>query len=90
MEHGNTVTATGGNNVGRIGILTHIEKHPGSFDIAHVRDSKNHIFATRLSNIFSIGTGKKPEITIPKNKGIRLTTIEERDTRMAKQKHYQE
>lgn len=39
LEMGNTVTLTGGNNIGRIGVITHIEKHPGSFDIVHIRDA---------------------------------------------------
>ena len=37
--NGATVYLTGGNNIGRIGILQSVEKHPGSFDIAHVKDS---------------------------------------------------
>jgi len=39
FENGATVLVTGGNNIGRVGVLQHIEKHPGSFDIAHVKDS---------------------------------------------------
>ena len=32
---------TGGNNIGRVGIITHIERHPGSFEIVHVKDQRN-------------------------------------------------
>lgn len=38
---------TGGRNLGRVGLITHREKHPGSFDIIHVKDTTGHIFATR-------------------------------------------
>jgi len=33
------VMITGGNNIGRIGTLQSLEKHPGSFEIAHIRDA---------------------------------------------------
>jgi len=46
---------TGGHNLGRVGIIMHRERHPGSFDIVHVKDSQGHTFATRLSNVFVIG-----------------------------------
>lgn len=46
---------TGGANLGRIGVITNRERHPGSFDVVHVKDSTGNNFATRLSNIFVIG-----------------------------------
>ena len=76
---------TGGNNIGRVGILSHIEKHPGSFDIAHIRDVNGHAFATRVGNIFIIGEGKKPIISLLKNKGIKLGPIEERNDRLKRE-----
>jgi len=69
----------GGNNVGRIGTLTSIEKHPGSFEICHIKDSKGNSFATRLGNVLVIGDGKTTSVSIPKGDGIRLTLIQERD-----------
>ena len=39
---------TGGHNLGRVGTVMHREKHPGSFDIVHVKDAVGHTFATRL------------------------------------------
>lgn len=41
--------------MGRIGVITNRERHPGSFDVVHVKDSTGNSFATRLSNIFVIG-----------------------------------
>jgi small subunit ribosomal protein S4e len=71
----------GGNNVGRIGTLSSIEKHQGSFDICHVKDTKGNSFSTRLSNVIVIGDGKTNTVSIPKGDGIRLTLIQERDAR---------
>ena len=80
--NGATVYLTGGNNIGRIGILQSVEKHPGSFDIAHIKDSNGNSFATRVGNIFVIGDGKSPAISLPKGEGLKLTLIEERDQKM--------
>jgi len=81
FSNGATVMTTGGNNIGRIGSLTSIERHPGSYDIAHVKDVNNAIFSTRVSNIFIIGDGKTNAISLPKGEGIKLTLIEERDAK---------
>ena len=64
-----------------MGVLQHVEHHPGSYEIAHVKDANGNSFATRLSNIFVIGDGKKPVISLPKGKGLRLSLVEERDAR---------
>jgi len=85
FENGASILVTGGNNIGRVGILQHVEKHPGSFDIAHVKDSNGHAFATRIGNIFVIGEGKKPIISLLKNKGIKLNLIEERNERLKRE-----
>lgn len=47
FEVGNLCMITGGHNLGRVGIITSRERHPGSFDIVHVKDSLGHVFATR-------------------------------------------
>lgn len=82
FEVGNVCMATGGNNMGRVGTITNREKHPGSFEIIHVKDSSGHSFATRLNNVFVMGKGNKPWVSLPKGKGVRLSTIEEREKRM--------
>merc|ERR1711988_134380 len=38
FENGCLVFVTGGNNIGRVGQLLHLEKHPGSYEIVHIRD----------------------------------------------------
>lgn len=81
FNNGAIVYLTGGNNIGRIGILQSVEKHPGSFDIAHAKDASGNTFATRVSNVFVIGDGKHPAISLPKGDGIRLSLIEERDAK---------
>ena len=66
FTNGATVLLIGGNNIGRIGVLQSVEKHPGSYDIAHIKDSAGQTFATRLSNAFVIGDGKTSAISLPK------------------------
>lgn len=61
----------------------HVEHHPGSYEIVHVKDSNGATFATRLSNVFTIGQGKKPLIKLPKGDGIKLSLIAERNAKIA-------
>lgn len=82
FENGAQVLLVGGNNIGRVGVLQHIEKHPSSFDIAHIKDAAGHTFATRVSNVFVIGEGKKSVISLLPQKGIKLSLIEERNKRL--------
>ena len=79
FDTGNLCMVTGGANLGRIGVITNQERHPGSFDVIHVKDANGNSFATRLCNVFVIGKGNKPWISLPRGKGIRLITAEERD-----------
>ena len=59
---------TGGANLGRIGVITNRERHPGSFDVVHVKDANGNSFTTQLSNIFVIGKGNKPWISLPRER----------------------
>jgi len=79
FQNGASCMLTGGNNLGRIGILQSVEKHQGSFDIVHVKDSRGESFTTRISNVIVIGDGKTPAISLPKGEGIKLTLVEERN-----------
>jgi small subunit ribosomal protein S4e len=83
FDTGNIVMITGGHNLGRVGIIQSRERHPGSFDIVHVKDANGHTFATRLAYVFIIGKGQKSWVSLPAGKGIRLTVAEERDRRLA-------
>ena len=82
FDVGNLVMVVGGRNLGRVGVITHREKHHGSFDIIHIKDSTGNTFATRQTNVFVIGKSTKALISLPKTKGIRLTIAEERDRRL--------
>jgi len=81
FETGNLALVTSGNNVGRVGVMVHRDRHIGGFDIVHVRDARGHSFATRIANVFIIGKGKNPLISLPKEKGISLTPLEEKAAR---------
>jgi small subunit ribosomal protein S4e len=79
FDLGAMVMITKGHNCGRVGTLMHIEKHDGSFSIITVKDSKGNTFATRLSNVFVIGSGQQPQISLPKGRGIKKSILQERE-----------
>jgi len=79
FDAGNIAMITKGANVGRVGTIVSIERHPGSFDIVHLKDRKGNVFATRIGNVFVIGEGNKPMISLPRGKGIKLTIQEEKE-----------
>jgi small subunit ribosomal protein S4e len=81
-EQGNVCMLLGGNNMGRVGVITKKEKHPGSFEIVHLVDKEGHHFATRLQNVMVIGQGNKPWISLPKRDGVKLNIIQDRQVRM--------
>jgi len=83
LEVGKMVSVIGGNSIGRVGVMTHREKHPGSFDVIHIKDKSGASFATRLTNVMVIGT-EKPWVSLPHNEGIRLNVVEDRQRRLKK------
>lgn len=85
FDNGQLVMVTGGRNLGRVGVITHRERHEGGFDLVHIKDALDNTFVTRLGNVFVIGEGSKPLVSLPKGKGIKLTIAEERDKRRAQQ-----
>merc|ERR1712220_43622 len=84
FETGNLAMISGGKNTGRVGVIVSRERHQGSFDIVHLKDSAGHMFATRLGNVFVIGQGNRPMVSLPKRKGIKMTILEERALRPPK------
>ncbi|KAH1004916.1 40S ribosomal protein S4 [Dendroctonus ponderosae] len=87
FESGNLCQITGGRNLGRVGTVVNRERHPGSFDIVHIKDANDHVFATRLNNVFIIGKGSKAFVSLPRGKGVKLSIAEERDKRLASKTH---
>lgn len=63
----------------------HIERHLGSFDIAHMRDANGKTFSTRSGNVFVIGD-KKSQITLPERDGLYSNILEEKQEREEKRK----
>jgi len=88
FDTGNLVMVTGGRNLGRVGVITSRERHLGSFEIVHIKDATGKTFATRLGNVFVIGKtdGKttKSYVTLPKDKGVKKTILEEAALRLKK------
>lgn len=81
---GNLCMIVGGRNLGRVGLVQHVERHPGSFDIVDIKDAAGHVFATRLSNVFIIGEGTKSLVSLPRRKGVAKSILEERAYRLKK------
>eukprot|EP01071_Lankesteria_metandrocarpae_P013172 Lankesteria_metandrocarpae@DN676_c0_g1_i1.p1 len=86
FEPGKVVMITGGNNIGRVGTIVDRERHPGSVEVVHVKDPRNQTFATRISNVFVIGS-EAPWVSLPKGDGIKLSIIEDRKIKLDKQKN---
>ena len=77
FDNGNVAMITGGHNAGRVGVILNREKHKGSNDIVHLKDAAGNTFATRIQNVFVIGKGNKPLVSLAKGKGIKLTILQE-------------
>lgn len=82
FEQNNVCMIRGGNNIGRVGVITHREKHPGSYEIVHLKDAEGHSFATRMQNVMAIGEGSKSWVSLPKGDGIKLNNHDDRKKRM--------
>ena len=80
MLSGNLCMITGGHNLGRVGTITHRERHPGSFDIVHVKDALGHTFATRyvlksLGSCWSLGCLIFPTLKFLCSPGVSLINL---------------
>jgi len=89
MDVGSLVMITKGRNCGRMGTLVSKEKHPGSFNIAHIKDVSGKAFATRLDNCFRVGSVSdkgdfKTMIDMAHLNGKKLTIIQEQEKLMKK------
>ncbi|EMR64233.1 ribosomal protein S4A [Eutypa lata] len=82
FDTGAIAMVTGGRNMGRVGVITHRERHDGGFNIVHIKDAIDNTFATREANVFVIGS-ERPWVSLPKGKGVKLSIAEERDRRRA-------
>jgi small subunit ribosomal protein S4e len=71
FDTGVIAMVTGGRNMGRVGVITHRERHDGGFNIVHLKDAIDNTFATREGNVFVIGR-EKPWISLPKGKGVKV------------------
>lgn len=79
FESGKLAMITKGRNTGRVGTVLHVEKHEGAFHIVTVRDANGNTFSTRKENVFVIGNGTEPVISLPKGNGLKLSILEERE-----------
>jgi len=83
FDSGALAMVTQGRNLGRVGVIEHKERHLGSFDIVHLKDAMGHKFTTRGTNVFVLGK-TQPLVSLPRNKGVKLSIIQERERRLLK------
>jgi len=83
FDSGVLAMVTQGRNLGRVGVVEHKERHLGSFDIVHLKDAAGQKFATRAANVFVLGK-TSPLVSLPRNKGVKLSIIQERERRLHK------
>lgn len=82
-KDGKIAFVTGGINRGMIGEIVSIERHPGSFDIARLKDKMGNEFATRYENVFVLGASYDAiPVTLPKAKGQKMNVVEEREAKL--------
>jgi len=81
FKEGVLAMVTGGANTGRVGKILDVERHPGAFDIVHIKDSNDNTFSTRIGNIFIIGRDEA-SIVIPKAQGVRIPLEQDRKIRI--------
>jgi small subunit ribosomal protein S4e len=80
---GKLAMITGGANRGRVGTIESVERHPGSFDIMHIKDAEGNTFATRGANVFALGNDLSSiPVTLPKLAGVRPDPCVEREERL--------
>lgn len=77
LEVGSTVFAFRGKNIGCVGIVRSIKKHLGGFLMASLEDLNGRMFITKADNIIAIGSNGASMITLPKDKGIRISAMAE-------------
>merc|ERR1711976_861480 len=79
IDLGANVFVTGGNNRGRVGVITNRTVVNGGYDMIAVKDKNGHSFNTRVGNCFVIGKGAHSMTTLPRHAGVKRTIIEEYD-----------
>jgi small subunit ribosomal protein S4e len=73
---GSVAMVISGGNVGRVGVVHDIKKQQAGFNIVSLTDSAGNKFATRQANVFILGEGNAPAITLPKRGGVRPSILE--------------
>ena len=63
--------------MGRVGELQYVDQFRG-IKVAHIKDANNKKTAVRADNIMVIGKPKNIWITLPADKGLKLTPLEKK------------
>ena len=90
FEIGNTAMMTGGNGMGRVGVIVKREVHPGSFEVIHIKDASGNTFTTRLNNVFVIGKGTETLVNLPLDNGVKKPLLQQVKATLKKNKMQKE
>lgn len=85
MANNSLAMVSDGSNRGRVGVITHISKLDGNFDLVTLKDTRGHTFTTRINYVFIIGKNEKSAITIPRGDGLKYSIQEELEHRLHKE-----
>ena len=55
---------TGGANMGRVGEVVARERHPGSFDVVHVKDATGLVMHEHTGAFLLLYSGQPPSLTL--------------------------
>jgi small subunit ribosomal protein S4e len=76
FKKGQVAMVTSGGNVGRVGVIHDIRQQTAGFNIVGLTDTTGAKFATREANVFVLGEGSAPAISLPKKAGVRPSILE--------------
>merc|ERR1711998_363995 len=77
FKKGNLATVTHGHSAGRNGIVKALEMHSGSHTIVTIRDALGNNLSTRQKNVFVVGNGRVPVISLLASNGLRQSILYE-------------
>ncbi|KAK1350859.1 ribosomal protein S4 [Hamiltosporidium tvaerminnensis] len=78
---GKTAFITKGKNLGCVGTIFQIDEKEGICDTIHLKDSAGRTFLTQKSNVFVIGDENNVLISLPEEKGVKISEYEKSNLR---------
>ncbi|KAF7679676.1 40S ribosomal protein S4-C [Astathelohania contejeani] len=76
FEIGKMCYVTKGRNMGCVGVITNIEQHLNGKHVIHIKDASDRVIITKSPGVFVIGEKDASMISLPADKGVRVTDVE--------------